>query len=594
MKLRSEIEDKYKWNLKDIYKNEDAFKLDFEKYKEMSKKIESFKGKLNDINTFYEYLKFEDELDFIGGKVGLYVFLKRDEDISNSKNVEMLNMVSSFQNKVSALISFVEPEILKFSSKYLKQIYADKRFEPYKIAIDDIVRSKAHILDDKTEKLLTKVGEFAGGFSDVYDNMESVDLTYDSFKYKGKVYEVTPGSYSVLRESKIREIRKKSYENMYKAFKNFSNVIATNYIYNVKADWFFAKEHNYESCLDAEFEGRNLNKNIYYNLIKNVDNNLNLAHEYFKILKNQSKLEDFTVYDIYAPLVKYDRTFSVEESKEIVMSALSVLGEDYLKVLKEGLESGWIDYFETKGKATGGYKVSVYGTHPYILLNYEPNYTSLSTLAHELGHACHSYFGYKNNPISTADENLFVAEISSTTNELLLLKYMIKNAKNKQEKLFYLNKFVNDFYATIFTQTMYSKFEVFAHEKIENDESLSKDMLCDYYGKLVESFHGKAVVPHEYSKYAWLRVPHFYRCYYVYKYSTSYAVASFVANKIWDNKDDMLNKYKKFLSAGSKYYPKDVLKIIDVDLEKDDVYNVAFSELKWALDEIKKLTKNSL
>ena len=590
MKLRSEIEEKYKWNLKDIYNTEEDFFNDFEKYKELSKKIESYKGKLNNLETLYEYLVFDDEMDFIGGKVSLYAFLSRDLDISNSKYVELQNKVNNFFTKVNALSSFVEPEILKFSDEYLNQIYADQRFAPYTLAIKDIVKNKEHILDDKTEELLTKVGEFAGGFSDVYDNMESVDIVFDPFEVDGKTYNLTQGSYSVYRESPNREIRKKSYENMYEGFKKLANSIATNYIYNVKADWFFTREHNYKSCLDAEFSGLNLSENVYHNLIKNVDNNLHLAHEYFGILKKQSGLNDFTTYDLSIPLVKeYTKEYLVEESKRICLDALKVLGEDYVDALKQCLTGGWIDYFETKGKASGGYKISVYGTHPYILLNYEPNFNNLSTLAHELGHACHSFFGYKNNPISTADEYLFVAEIASTVNEILLLKYMISKAESNEEKLFYVNKFVNDFYATIYTQTMYSKFEVYAHTMIENDESLSKDLLCNYYGNLVKTFHGDNVKEHEYSKYAWLRIPHFYRCYYVYKYSTSYAVATFVANKILNKEDNMLEKYKTFLSSGSSRLPEDTLKLIDVDLTKDTVYDVAFSELKWALDEIKKL-----
>ena len=333
--------------------------------------------------------------------------------------------------------------------------------------------------------------------------------------------------------------------------------------------------------MQADFDSKNLTTKVYDTLLKNVEKNLKLAHDYFGILKEQSKLKDFTTYDISMPLAKLDKTFSVEDSKKIVLDALSVLGEDYVAILKEALSGGWIDFYETKGKATGGYKVSVYGVHPYILLNYQPNYRNLSTLAHELGHACHSFYGYKNNPISTADESLFVSEIASTTNEILLLKYMYAHAKTKQEKIFYLSKFIDDFYATVFVQTMYSKFEEYAHSVVEKDESLSKDLLCDYYGKLVETFQGKNVVPQVLSKYSWLRIPHFYRCYYVYKYATSYAVATFVANKILNHEDDMLNKYKKFLSAGGTDYPGNVLKLIGVDLENDHVYDIAFQELKW-------------
>lgn len=589
MKLRSEIEDIYKWNLKDIYQSKKEFDSDFEAFKELSKKVASFKGKLNDIDTFYNYLLLDDKLDYIGGKLSLYTFLKRDEDISNSKSIELSDTISLQLNKVAQVSSFVEPEILKFSDEYLNRIYCDKRFNDYKHGIENIVRNKSHILDDKTEELLSKIGDFSGGYSDVYDNMESVDITYKPFKYKGKLYEVSQGNYSVLRESKYREVRRQAYESMYNGFKDYANTLATTYIYNVKTDWFFTKERNYKSCIEAEFDSKSLNTDVYFTLIKNVEKNLKLAHDYFGILKEHSKLDDFTVYDLTMPLAKMDKEFSVEDSKEIVVKALGVLGEDYVKILQEALNNGWIDYFETKGKATGGYKISVYGVHPYILLNYQPNYRNLSTLAHELGHACHSYYGYKNNPISTADESLFVSEIASTTNEILLMKYMYKNAKTKQEKIFYLSKFIDDFYATIFVQTMYSKFEEYAHSMIEKDESLSKDLLCDYYGNLIKTFQGKNVKPHELSKFSWLRIPHFYRCYYVYKYATSYAVATFVANKILNNEDDMLNKYKKFLSAGGTDYPGNVLKIINVDLTHDDVYNVAFDELKWAINELKKI-----
>lgn len=590
MKIRSEIDEKYKWDLRDIYASKEEFEKDYQEYKNLAKRIPEYKGKLNDLDTFLEYLKLDDQLDLIGDKVGLYVYLQRDLDISNSESVEMLDNVSNFQNKVLASSSFVEPEILNFSGDYLETIYNDARFKDYVLAIKDIVKNKSHILDDKTEELLTRAGEFASGFSDVYDNIESVDIQFEPFSVNDETYEMSHGKYSIYRESENREIRRKAYENMYKPFKSLANVIATNYIYNVKTDWFYTREHNYTSCLDAEFEGRNLDKKIYTTLIKNVDNNLDKAHRYFGLLKKHSGLCDFTTYDVSLPLVStYKPIFSVETSKDIVLRALSVLGPDYTDVLHEAFDNNWIDYFETKNKATGGYQTDVYGVHPFILLNYEPNYNSLSTLAHELGHACHSYYSNKNNPIATASYNLFLAEIASTTNEILLLKYMIDHSKTNDERLFYLNKFVNDFYATIYTQTMYSKFEMFAHEKIENNESLSKDMLCNYYGNLVRDFYGEHVKEHEYSKYAWLRIPHFYRCYYVYKYSTSYAVASFVANKIYNNEDNMLEKYKKFLSAGSSMYPNDILKLIDVDLTQDNVYTIAFSELGSTISEIEKL-----
>lgn len=590
MKKREEIDSKYRWDLTHIYKSREEFDQDFEKYKNMSSKIVDYKGKLDNLDTFLEYLKLDDELDYIGGKIGLYVFLNRDLDISNSKSVELLDMVSNFQNKVSAMSSFVEPEILSFSDEYLNEIYADTRFKDYILAIKDIVKNKEHILDDKTEALLTRAGEFAGGFSDVYDNIESVDIKFEPFTVDGKTYPLSHGSYSLYRESDNREIRRNAYENMYKPFKALANVIATNYIYNVKTDWFYTREHNYNSCLDAEFEGRNLDKKIYTTLLDNVEKNLDKAHRYFGLLKKYSGLDDFTVYDTGLPLVKdYKPEFSIDVSKDLILKSLAVLGDDYIKVLHEAFDNNWIDYFETENKATGGYQVDTYGIHPFILLNYEPNYNSLSTLAHELGHACHSYYSNNANPIATAQYSIFLAEIASTTNEILLLKYMIDNAKSDKEKLFYLNKFVNDFYATIYTQVMYSKFEKFAHDKVENDEPLSKDMLCEYYGNLMKNFYGDNVVEQDYSKYAWLRIPHFYRCYYVYKYSTSYAVSTYIANKLYNHEDGMLEKYKRFISAGSSMETNDILKIVGADLTKDDIYDTVFSELEWAIDEIEKL-----
>lgn len=590
MRKREEIEYKYKWDLSHIYKSREDFDKDFEKYKSMSKHIPEYKGRLGNIDTLLEYLKFDDELGYIGGKIGLYVFLNRDIDISNSKSVELLDMVSTFQNKVSAMTSFVEPEILSFDNQYLEQIYADPRFKDYVLAIKDIVKNKEHILDDKTEALLTRAGEFASGFSDVYDNIESVDIKFDSFTVDGTTYPLSHGSYSLYRESENREIRRSAYENMYKPFKALSNVIATNYIYNVKTDWFYTREHNYKSCLDAEFEARNLDKEIYNTLLKNVDRNLDKSHRYFSLLKKYSGLEDFTVYDVGLPLVKdYKPEFDIATSRDLVLKSLAVLGEDYIKVLHEAFDNNWIDYFETENKATGGYQVDTYGIHPFILLNYEPNYNSLSTLAHELGHACHSHYSNTTNPIATATYSIFLAEIPSTTNEILLLKYMIDHATSKKEKLFYLNKFVNDFYATIYTQVMYSKFEKFAHDKVENDEPLSKDILCDYYGNLMKNFYGDSVVEQEYSKYAWLRIPHFYRCYYVYKYSTSYAVSTYIANKLYNGEDGMLEKYKKFISAGSSMETNDILKIVGADLTKDDIYDIVFGELEWAIGEIEKL-----
>ena len=590
MKDRNTIEDKYKWNLQDIYASDEDFEKEFDEYKSLTKDLDRFKGKLSDIDTLLEYLHLDDEIELIGGKIGLYVFLKRDLDISSSKAVEMMDRVNNYQNKVSEITSFVEPEILQFTNEYLEEIYSDDRFKDYKLAIHDIVRCKNHILDEKMEALLTRIGDFASGFSDVYDNIESVDLTYKPIRYNGKKYELTQALYGKYRESNIREIRKQAYENMFNAYKDFSNTIATNYIYNVKSDYFFAKERRYNTCLEAEFDSRNLNPNIYSTLLNNVDGHLGLLHKYFSLMKKFSGLDDFTIYDTRISFVKdFNPKFTVEKSKKIVLDSLKILGKDYISILNEAFENRWIDYFETKNKASGGYQADVYGVHPFILLNYVPNFNSLSTLAHELGHCCHSYYSNKSNPISTASYNLFVAEIASTTNEILLLKHMIDNSKTDKEKLFYLQKFANDFHATVYTQTMYSKFEVFAHDTIENNGSLSKDTLCNYYGDLIKSFYGPALQEHELSKYSWLCIPHFYRCYYVYKYSTSYAVSSYVANRIYSGDKEFLTKYKEFLSSGGSKYPEDILKIIDVDLTKNTVYDIAFKDFEWSINEIEKL-----
>jgi len=591
MKKRNQIQEKYKWNLADIYSDEDLLLKDIEDLKLYPEKLSSYKGKLKKVNKCLEFFKLGTEIAKLNERIGVYILLKLSEDLSDTKYLELESVVSAIDKKITCASAFEESELLKCGEKYIKKLIKDERFAVYKLSLENFLRNKDHVLSEKEEELIGKAGRSLGGFSDVFDNLDNLDLKFkEALDSNGRKHEVNQHNYSELLESNDRALRKNALISYTEGYHSMSNTIATNYISSVEGDWFVSDAYKFNSVLESSLFGGNIPKEVYTNLLENVAKNTKYVHKFYKLKKEKLGYKDFYFYDRLVPITKNKQKYDYQSSCENVLNAMSVLGDDYVEHLKEAFNNRWIDVYPCEKKESGGFCCSVFEPHPYILLNTVDDGRSIYTLAHELGHAMHGKLSAENQPFELYDHTIFLAEIASTVNEVLLFKYLYKNAKSRNEKLGHLEKYISNIIATIFVQTMYSEFEFFAHTLVENGSPISKDILNKKYKELTQKYYGKGVklLPQDIGE-GWMRIPHFYRAYYVYKYATGMISAINFAKKIYDNEDGSVDNYLSFLKSGSKDYSINILKEAGVDLLQEHPYNVMGKELEWALDEFGKL-----
>ncbi len=589
MKKRNAIKNEFKWDLTQIYSSDEEFVKTLNGIPKQIEKLANYKGKLNNKKDLLKYLEQSEQVSVVMEALGGYAYLKHSEDLEVAKYTKYLNDVSNIENKASVALAFVEPELASLPEEYIKEIINDKKFEKFKLQFEDLLRNKKHILNENEEVILSKVGKFAGDFSDVFDNIDALDVKFKDVVDKNKNIKLSNSNYRLLLENKNKNIRKQAFENLHHGYMDLANTIATNYIASVKGDVFYSDVYKFDSTLNMSLNANNIDEKVYYNLIENVEANLKYLHEYYKLKKQLLKLDTMEYCDTYVSLANLDIKYTFEEGKQILLNALAPLGEDYINLLNKSYSEGWMDVYPNLGKATGAYCLNVYSTHPYVMLNTVNNLDSVFTMAHELGHAMHSYYSSTTLPYCQSHYPIFLAEIASTTNEVLLLKYFYANATTKQQKIYFLDKYLSMFKSTLFRQTMFSEFEDYAHKQVEQDVSLTKDALVEYYANLNKKYHGKAVKPCKEIGYEWLRIPHFYNSYYVYKYATGITSAIVLASNILNGVPNALSKYKEFLASGGKDYPTNILKKAGVDLTTSQPFDIAFAEMKWALKELKKL-----
>ena len=591
-KKRSEINEKDTWDLSVLYKNTEAFKEEYKKLKDDIKEIEKYKGKLlESADTLLNFLKLEDTLERRLYKLYYYAHLNFDVDTTNAKSLELTAEISQLITIYSTLTSFVDPELLKAEYAKILNFYNEKpELLTYRFNLENLYRYKKHTLKENEEKILSTLSEALNASDEIYESLTDSDLTFGNIVVDGKRVEFTESNYSTFIESNDRKVRQKAFNILFKNYQKYIHTIANTFRFHVETASKLAKLKHYESSLAASLFQENIDIKVYENLIKTVRENLSTLYDYYNLKKEVLGLDKLHLYDIYANMVSdIDVKYTFDEAKNIVLDALGILGTDYQKKLTKAFNNRFIDIYNNKGKRSGAYSSGFYDTPPYILLNYEGGYSDLTTLAHELGHSMHTMYSCENNSYNTSSYQIFVAEVASTVNELLLLKYLLKKTDLKKEKLFLLNKLLELFKGTIFRQTMFAEFEKNMYESHEKGIVLTPEYLNSEYYKLVCDYFGRDVVKDKLIQYEWMRIPHFYYNFYVYKYAIGLSAACKIVHDIELNGEKAISNYLAFLKTGGSMYPSEELKIAGVDISSPEFIEEAISMFKETISEFREI-----
>ncbi len=587
---RNDVPSHLKWNLSEIVDGEKGFTV---KESEILSKLDfsKFEGKLADENVLLECLRYMDDLEIKLEILGVYAMMYRDVDTRNSDANALNSRVDNLFVKYSSAVSFVTPEITALPEEKLKAIIADERFKDYDYQLEQMLKSKPHVLSRDCENILSLGGQVFGGFLEIFTMINNADLAFPEIEVNGEKIKLSHGMYSVCMDSKDRKVRETAFKAFYKAFRDVLNTITATYAGNINKDVFLTKARKYNSCLERALENEDVPAEVYKNLLKYVNGALPTLHKYVKDRKETLGYAEMHMYDMYVSLVEdAELKLPYEEAFKLVKKGLAPLGEDYGKLLQKAHDEGWIDVEETEGKRSGAYSVGVYGIeHPYVLLNYQPTTHDVFTIAHELGHSMHSYKSDAAQPKSKADYKIFVAEVASTVNEVLLLKYLFKNSTDVKLKKYLCSYYLEMIRTTIFRQTMFAEFEYIAHDSAEKGIPLTKDYLNGEYLKLNKKYYGDAVVSDDEIAYEWARIPHFYNSFYVYKYATGLISAISIAERIYSEGDKAVEDYFRFLSSGASDGPVELLKLAGVDLTKKDAYEAMVKSFETTLAEFESL-----
>lgn len=591
---REEVSDKYKWDLSKIYKNEEELNKDIEVIKTKVEELLKYQGNLvKDSKNLEEATNKHFEISRLIDKIIVYSHMKRHEDLSVSKNEALVGKVDKFCDEISEKLAFYTPELLnedyEIVEKYLKE---NPNLQKYAFMFEDLFREKDHILSLEQEEMMARLGEIFSIPENTFHVLDDVNLKFQNIKDEaGKEVALTNSNYSVYIKSNDREVRKQAFESLYNSYNSFKNTFASLLKGNIKSNFFVSNSRHYNSPLEMSLYGDNIDKKLYLNLIEKVHNNLDIVHDYMKTRKKVLNLEELHMYDVYAPLVENsEKEYSYEEAKDLVIKALSPLGETYIKDLKTLFDSNCIDVYHNENKRGGAYSWGCYETLPYVLLNYEGKFTDVSTVAHELGHSMHSFYSCKYQDYHDSGYPIFLAEIASTVNEILLNKYCSQNAKTKEEKAYYLNNLLENFRTTLIRQTMFAEFELKIHDLEQEGVSLTEEVLSETYLELNKLYFGEDVISDDLIKLEWARIPHFYTSFYVYKYATGISVAARIASDILNHKEGALENYLEFLSSGGNNYPLEILKKVGIDIVNDDTIDKALELFRETLEEFNNLS----
>ena len=581
---RSEVKKEDTWDVESIYRSIKDWQEDYEDCRSKITNLEEQKDSfLKDSKHFKDFILLSDNVERQLEKIYVYANLRNNEDTTNTTYQELLGKGLNLYQEYDEKTNFVVPLILKEDKKKIESfIDSEEELQPFRHTIEDILRYQGHNLSEVEEKVIAAYNTVLSSASKTADMLMDADMRFGNIKDEdGRKVELTQSNYGIYLRSNDRRVRKDAFEKMNQVFGSFKNTLTSTLESTIKCNSTTARLKNFHSSLELSLFENNIPVSLYHNLISVVHNNLEPLYKYFNIKKNKLGLKEFHLYDGYASTVTdISKKYSFEEGKELVINALSVLGEDYIETLKKAFTERWIDIYPNRGKTSGAYSSGTYDTKPFVLLNYTEDYNDVSTLAHELGHSMHSYLSNTHNDHTNASYPIFLAEIASTVNELLLSYYMEHHASTTEEKLAILNERLDTFKGTIYRQTMFAEFELYMHDAVDKGEVLTAEKLCDKYYELNKLYFGDGVVVDNDIRYEWLRIPHFYRPFYVYQYATGLSIASYIAKNILEGKEGFRDKYLEFLSSGGKDDPLEILKIIDVDLTDTKVFEESLTMFK--------------
>ncbi len=592
VKERSETEEKYKWSVNDIYQDDSCWKKDYDDTKKLISKAAQFKGILSKSpDTLLSYFELGNELTLKFDSLVNYAHRKRDEDNRNSIYQEMCGQLSSLLSQYFDAVSFETPEIVNISCEVLEDFYKqNKSLLIYKKYIDRIKKQKEHILSEQEERIMALSSQMQEGPDNIYSVFSDADMTFeDAIDSEGNRHQVTHGTYIPLMQNSDRTLRKSAFISMYSEYGKYKNTISSILAAQTNQLLFNAKARHYESTLQASLDGNDVPVSVYYNLIDTVHKNMDYMYKYVKLRKKLLGVEELHMYDLYTPIIKdCDIKIGYEQAKETVYEALRPMGEEYLSILKNGFDNGWIDVYENSGKTSGAYSAGA-KVHPFVLLNHKDTLNCMFTLAHEMGHAIHSYYSNNNQPVIYSDYVIFVAEVASTCNEALLMEYLLKKTNDKREKAYLINYFLEQFRTTLYRQTMFAEFELKINKMTENSEGITADKISDMYYDLNKLYFGNDICIDKEIALEWARIPHFYYNYYVYQYATGYSAAIALSRKILSKGESAVECYKKFLCGGCSESPIDLLKTAGVDMASPDPISSALKLFNSLIDKLEEL-----
>ena len=596
LNTREEADARCKWAIEDLYKDDEDWKRDYELLKSRIPELTKFRGRLGEsAEVLLSMQKLSDELNQLLEKVYVYANQRLHENTDNSTYQNLASQAQGLLVELSESLSFVEPELMELPDGII-ETFLDENEEllVYRQYFENIIRQKKHVLPTEQEQLLAAMGEVAESPKDIFSMFNNADIRFPEITGEdGNPVQVTHGRYMSLMQSRNRQVRKDAFEAMYGVYGDWRNTLAAMYRANVKQEAFLAKAHKYTSDLEAALDGSHIPVKVYEQLIEAVHESMPLMYRYMKLRKKLLGVEELHMYDLYVPVIEQDHSeIPFEQAKKTVLEGLAPMGEEYLHLLREGFDHGWIDVYENQGKRTGAYSWGAYGTHPYVLLNYQGTLHDVFTLAHEMGHALHSWYSDEHQPYIYAGYRIFVAEVASTCNEALLIHYLMEQSKkagDRKKTMYLMNYFLEQFRTTLFRQTMFAEFEKITHGLQEQGETLTADRLCEIYYDLNKLYFGEEICVDQEIAMEWARIPHFYTPFYVYQYATGFSAAIALSKQILEQGAPAVERYKKFLKGGSSMYPLELLKMAGVDMEQKAPVQDALAVFAQYLDEMERL-----